>query len=242
MNAIQQNVFTQALSQIPQDLPQPKAILMISAHWMTEGSWITHMSRPKTLHDFYGFPKPLFDVSYPAPGAPALAERIQSLLPEVNLDDESWGLDHGTWSVLRHIYPKANIPIVQLSIDISKPFIDHVEIGKKLSFLRDEGVWIMGSGNIVHNLGRIRWEIGAAAYDWAIEFDEWSKRKLVQRDFDPLINGVFETESGRMSVPTPDHYIPLLYILGASEEKDKLRFVYENIEHGSISMRTMIFE
>lgn len=242
MNAIQQNVFTKSLNQIPQNLPQPKAILVISAHWMTEGSWVTHMSQPKTIHDFYGFPKALFDVSYPAPGQPALAERIHSAMAEVGLDEESWGLDHGTWSVLRHIYPNANIPIVQLSIDISKPFADHVEIGKKLRFLRDEGVWIIGSGNIVHNLGRIKWETGAVPYDWAVEFDRWSKEKLMQRNFDPLINEVFETESGKMSVPTPDHYIPLLYVLGASEEKDQLRFVYENIEHGSISMRTMIFE
>jgi 4,5-DOPA dioxygenase extradiol len=244
MNAIQQNAFTQSLGNISKQFPAPKSILVISAHWMTKGSWVTHMAHPRTIHDFYGFPKELFDVSYPSRGNSALAEQIRSKIqmPEIHLDDKNWGLDHGTWSVIRHIYPKANIPIVQLSIDLAMPFEHHFEIGKKLRFLRDEGVWIVGSGNIVHHLGQIKWESGAVPYDWAVEFDGWVKEKLLQRNFGSLIQEVFNMESGRMSVPTTDHYIPLLYVLGASEEKDSLRFVYEKIEHGSISMRTMIFE
>lgn len=243
MNAVATNSFTQALFQISQKYNKPQSVLMVSAHWMTKGSWVTGMKWPKTIHDFYGFPKELFEVQYPAPGNPELAETICKTLSELNikLDVENWGLDHGTWSVMRHIFPDADIPIVQLSIDLANPFKNHYQIGKALQFLRSQGVWIMGSGNVVHNLQKINWNREANPYEWAIEFDEWLKQKLIDRNDEALISEVFKMESGKLSIPTPDHYIPLLYVLGAKDSQDRLEFVFEGIELGSISMRTMVF-
>lgn len=243
MNAIADNSFTQALSKLQALYPNSKAILCISAHWMTEGSWVTHMEKPKTIHDFYGFPDELFAVQYPAPGCPELAEFMNSkvLNPEAHLDNDMWGLDHGTWSVLRHMFPDANIPVVQLSLDMAQPPEYHYALGTKLKSLRDQGVLIVGSGNIVHNLRKIKWEAQAKPYDWAIEFDEWMKARLLSREIDPMVSEFSKSESGKLSVPTNEHYYPLLYALGASDEKDNLRFEFEGIQNGSISMRTMSF-
>jgi 4,5-DOPA dioxygenase extradiol len=243
MNAIQENAFTQTLGSLAISLPIPEAILCISAHWMTEGSWITHMERPKTIHDFYGFPKPLFDIQYPAPGRPDIADAIQKELtdPQIHLDNEAWGLDHGTWAVLRHMYPEAKIPVMQLSIYMEQPPEYHFKLGQELAKLRDKGILIVGSGNIVHNLPKIRWEENAAPYDWAQEFDEWSKEKLNQRDFNALQKDFLKSEAGRLAVPSMDHYYPLLYILGASNNKDELKFEYEEIQNSSISMRCLSF-
>lgn len=243
MNAIDDNAFTRSLASLAQKLPRPEAVLCVSAHWMSEGSWITHMEKPKTIHDFYGFPKPLFDVQYPAPGRPDIAQAIKKEIidPKIHLDHEAWGLDHGTWGVLKHMYPDANIPVMQLSIYMTQPPEYHFKLGQELAKLRDKGILIVGSGNIVHNLRTIKWEKDAAPYDWAIEFDEWSKEKLLKRDFRALQNDVLNFEAGRLSVPTMDHYYPLLYVLGASSGKDELKFEYEEIQNSSISMRCLSF-
>jgi 4,5-DOPA dioxygenase extradiol len=243
MNALADNRFTRTLVALGEKIPRPKAILCVSAHWMSEGTWITHMPNPKTIHDFYGFPTELFEVKYPAPGSPEIAERIRAIADsqQINLDDELWGIDHGTWSVLRHLYPKADIPVMQLSLYMSKPGQYHYQMGVALRQLRDEGILIVGSGNIVHNLQLLKWDEDARPYEWAIEFDEWAKEKIISRDFRALTEDYRDAQSGRLSVPSLDHYLPLLYCLGASDERDKTRFEYEGIENSSISMRTISF-
>jgi 4,5-DOPA dioxygenase extradiol len=241
MNAIAENAFTKKLSELGNEIAKPKAVLCVSAHWMTEGTWVTAMPKPKTIHDFYGFPKELFDVQYPAPGSREVAELICASVekPAIQSDQEIWGLDHGAWSVLRHMYPQANIPVLQLSIYIEQPAEYHFELGKRLRALREQGVLIVGSGNIVHNLRRIKWEENAEPFDWAVEFDEWVKDKIVQKDYLALVNDATNSNAGKLSIPTPEHWYPLLYALGASDEKDLLRFEYESIENGSISMRCL---
>ncbi|MBI3541865.1 MAG: 4,5-DOPA dioxygenase extradiol [Deltaproteobacteria bacterium] len=241
MYAIEDNAFTRSLSELGAAVGKPRAVLCVSAHWMTEGSWLTHMKSPKTIHDFYGFPKELFDVRYPAPGSPETAELARASVPNpaLQLDDELWGLDHGTWAVLRHMYPEADVPVVQLSIYLAQPAEYHLELGRKLRALRDQGVLIVGSGNIVHNLRTMRWEEGAKPYDWAVEFDAWVKDKLVRRDYEALAREAMASEAGKLSIPTPDHWYPLFYALGASDERDELRFTHESIDNGSISMRCL---
>lgn len=241
MNAIETNDFTLSLSSLGKKIPTPRAIVCISAHWLTEGTWVTHMSHPKTIHDFYGFPKALFDVQYPAPGSPDVAELIMTTLekPKIHADDEIWGIDHGTWSVMRHLYPDASIPTIQLSIYLEQPGEYHYHIGQQLQFLRDHGVLIVGSGNIVHNLPRMTWGDNVKPYDWAIEFDAWIKEKLLERNDQAVITQYMNSEAGKLSVPIPDHYFPLLYVLGAANKDEELAFVYEGIQNGSISMRTM---
>lgn len=243
MNAIENNDFTQTMKKLGEDLPRPQSILMVSAHWMTKGTYVTGMRQPKTIHDFYGFPRALFDVQYPAPGYPELAVAIRHQVddPVVHIDNQEWGLDHGTWSVLRHLYSEAQIPVVQLSLDMSKPAAYHFALGQKLQKLREQGVMIMGSGNIVHNLQEISWQTDAPAYDWALEFDQIAKNKLIQRDFKYLMNDFHATESGKLSVPTMDHYLPLMYVLGAATEKDEMSFPYEGMQNASISMRAVQF-
>ena len=243
MNAIADNSFTKTLNNLGNNLPLPKAIVCVSAHWMTKGTWATSMDNPKTIHDFYGFPKDLFDVQYRAKGSPETAELIQSTVqdPKVRLDAYEWGLDHGTWSVLKHIYPQANIPVVQLSLSIDDPPEYHFKVGEQLRALREQGVLIVGSGNIVHNLRRINWDENAKPFDWALESDEWIKKKIEERDFKALVNDAIKTEAGKLSIPTWDHYYPLLYILGASDSKDKLKFEYEGFQNASISMRALSF-
>lgn len=174
MNAIANNPYTQTLARIGKEIPNPSAILCISAHWMTEGTWVTYMQNPRTIHDFYGFPQALFDIQFPAPGSPAIAELVQKTVKsyDIQLDHELWGFDHGTWSVLRHMYPQNNIPVLQLSMNITKPFQFHYELGQQLRSLREQNILIVGSGNIVHNLRKISWDTHATAFDWAIEFDE----------------------------------------------------------------------
>jgi 4,5-DOPA dioxygenase extradiol len=240
MNAISDNAFTRALTSLGRRLPRPRAILCVSAHWMSEGTWVTGMSNPKTIHDFYGFPKELFEVQYPAPGNLDVAQQVTSVVldPKIQLDREMWGFDHGTWSVLRHMYPEARIPVLQLSVYIKQPPEYHYQIGLQLRALRNQGILIVGSGNIVHNLRFIRWEEGAKPYDWAIEFDEWVKSRLKERDHRALLEEATRcSESGKLSIPTPDHYYPLLYPMGASDDQDELNFEYEEIQNGSISMR-----
>lgn len=243
MNAIEENTFTQSLARLGKTWPKPKAIVSVSAHWVTEGTWVTAMPSPKTIHDFGGFPKALFDVQYPAPGSPEVAALVQKVVQStpVNLDQEVWGLDHGTWSVLKHIYPHANIPVLQMSLDLSQPAEYHFKIGTELSVLRDQGVLILASGNVVHNLRQIKWGGDAHAYEWALEFDEWIRQKLVIRDFSKLMYEFHSSAAGKLSIPTLEHYVPVFYILGASTEQDKLRFVFEGIQNGSISMRSFVW-
>jgi 4,5-DOPA dioxygenase extradiol len=243
MNAIADNNFTKTLGSLGERVQRPTAILVVSAHWMSEGTWVTGMQKPKTIHDFYGFPQALFDVQYPAPGSPETAKLIQAEIqnPKINIDHEMWGLDHGTWSVLKHMYPKADIPVMQLSIYMSQPPEYHVKLGEELRKLREKGVLIVSSGNIVHNLRRIVWDPAAPSYDWAIEFDQWVKEKLEKRDFSAIQNDVMKSEAGKLSVPTPDHWYPLLYTIGASDKNDSMKFEYEEMQNGSISMRCVSF-
>jgi len=240
MNAIDTNPYTKTLNKLGAELPKPKAILVVSAHWITSGTWVTEATKPKTIHDFGGFPQALFDVQYPAPGSPEIAKLVQDSIsnPKVHGDQSQWGLDHGTWSVLRHMYPLADIPVLQLSIDMRQPADYHMNIGQQLSKLRDKGVLILGSGNLVHNLRQIRWEPDSKPFEWAVEFDEWIKNKLVDGDFNSAVKDFHTTTAGKMSVPTLDHYLPLHYILGASDKKDQLKFEYEEMQNGSISMRS----
>lgn len=244
MNAITENDFSKALSNLGKKLERPKAILCVSAHWMTDGTWVTGMEKPKTIHDFYGFPKALFEVQYPARGNPVLARAISSRISqpgEVKFDADQWGYDHGTWSVLKHMYPHADVPVLQLSLNIKKPAQYHFEMGESLRDLRDQGVLIVGSGDVVHNLQTIRWESNAKPFDWAVEFDEWTKEKLIERDFKALVNDYLKSSAGELSVPTPDHYYPMLTVIGASDPSDQVEFVYEEIQNGSISMRTFTY-
>lgn len=243
MNAVEKNKFTDALKTLGTQLIQPKAILVISAHWMTRGSFLTGMEQPKTIHDFYGFPQSLFEIQYPAPGQAQLAKQIQHNLesPKIGIDLNQWGLDHGTWSVLRHIYPQAQIPVIQLSLDMTQSAEYHLEFGKKLSQLRNEGVLILASGNIVHNLRQISWEENAPVVEWAQEFDIWVKAQLENRDFLKIAKEHLASRSGQLCVPTPDHFLPLLYILGASQSDDKISYPFEGFQNGSISMRCVRF-
>ncbi len=239
MNAIEDNHFTQSLTRMGKNMEVPKGILMISAHWQSRGTWVTGMQKPKTIHDFYGFPKALFDVQYPASGEPEMAKRIISQIEneKVKLDDQEWGLDHGTWAILKHIFPKANIPVVQLSLDINKSLREHFELAKELKFLREQGVIIMGSGNIVHNLKEMNRKMMIKPHDWAIEFDEWTKRMLIDGNYGALVDNPLESKAGKLSIPTLEHYIPLLYVLGAADQSDQLSFDFEEIHNASLSMR-----
>ena len=239
MNAIEDNEYSLAWRRLGKDLPRPGAILCISAHWETRGTRVTAMDRPRTIHDFWGFPDGLYKVQYPAPGSPALARHVQAAIGRhaVALDTE-WGLDHGTWSVLSRMCPAADIPVVQRGIDHGRKGDHYYQIGKKLSALREQGVMIVGSGNIVHNLGMM--EFSDQGYDWAIEFDALVKRLIESGDDTSLIDYEALPRS-YMPIPTPEHWVPLLYVLGARDRGEKVRFIAEKVTLGSISMRCVIF-
>jgi 4,5-DOPA dioxygenase extradiol len=238
MNALQINDYTKAWAHIGTEIPRPKAVLSISAHWYIPQTAVTAMSAPRTIHDFGGFPQDLYNVKYPAPGDPALANRIRALLSPHSVDlDEQWGLDHGTWSVLCHIYPKADVPVVQLSIDLTKSAAFHYEIGKMLAPLREEGFLIIGSGNLVHNLRAYVWSRRLAEpFDWAVRFEERVQELLLAADDNPLINYRTLGNDAMLSIPTPDHYLPLLYVIACRKEGEKLSFPVKGIDGGSISM------
>ena len=238
LNANEENEFTRTWKKIGKVLPFPKLILCISAHWLREGTAVTAMLRPKTIHDFYGFPPKLYALQYPAAGSPEQALRIQKLVKTVPVElDQEWGLDHGSWSVLRHIYPKATIPVVQLSLDYQLSLQKALEIGKELSILRSKGVLILGSGNLVHNLMVV--DPGAKPFDWAVKFDQMVKDNLVSKKYDDLVNYT-KHPSSRMAHPTNDHYLPLLYVIGAAF-REVPQFFNEKIVYGSISMRGIAF-
>lgn len=239
MNAIEDNEYSRAWKEIGNDLPRPRAILSISAHWLTRGTSVTAMEKPRTIHDFGGFPQKLFEQQYPAPGSPELSLRIRELITKTELGlDESWGLDHGTWSVLLPMFPAADIPVVQFSIDYHQAPRYHYELGQQLSQLRDEGVLIFGSGNIVHNLRQLRFD--GQVYSWATEFDELIAEALRKRN-DSVIVDYTLLRGARESVPTPDHYYPLLYVLGAAAADEPVQFFTESLALGATSMRSVKF-
>jgi 4,5-DOPA dioxygenase extradiol len=221
MNALELNRFSRAWRDFGQRMPRPRAVLVVSAHWYVNVTAVTAMPQPRTIHDFYGFPRALFDVQYPAPGDPQLAEEIAELVKptHVGLDPDSWGIDHGTWSVLVHVFPQAQIPVVQLSIDMRKSFREHVELGAQLARLRERGVLILGSGNIVHNLRAVQWNAPDSGFDWAHRFDAAARAVLIERPAD--IEALAEHPDFELAVPTPDHFIPLLYFAGLARGADR---------------------
>jgi 4,5-DOPA dioxygenase extradiol len=241
MNAIEESIYSAAWREAADSIPRPKAILCISAHWETEGTYITSMDQPKTIHDFYGFPEELFQVQYPAPGSRSLAERVRSLVSStaVRLDDGySWGLDHGAWSVLRRMYPKADIPTVQLSLDRTQHPSFHYDLGAELAALRSEGVLIIGSGNIVHNLRLLQWD-AREPHSWAAEFDQKAAELILAGQHDRLVAYPALGEAARLSIPTNEHYLPLLYILALQQPGEPVSFFAEGVPLGSISMRSV---
>ncbi|MCP2039414.1 4,5-DOPA dioxygenase extradiol [Chryseobacterium sp. HSC-36S06] len=243
MNAIEENQFVRGFRNISREIPKPNAILCISAHWFTNGTFVTAMQNPKTIHDFYGFPKELFEVNYPAPGSPELArETAELLLPEIVEEDHSWGLDHGAWSVIKHLYPNAEIPVIQLSIDYTKPPEYHFDLAKRLQKLRKKGILIIGSGNIVHNLRMVDWKnintVGAG-WDWAVEAREKTNNWLLDGNFRNLIDYQNQGIALQTAVPSPDHYLPLIYSLGLKENSDQLSLFNDELIGGSLSMTSV---
>jgi 4,5-DOPA dioxygenase extradiol len=240
MLTLSANPYTEAWAAIGRALPEPKAVLAISAHWYIRQSATTVAANPATIHDFGGFPKELFAVEYPAPGSPELAGRVQSLLsPAVVRADEDWGLDHGTWTVLRHVFPKADVPIVQLSIDRTQPPQFHFDLGQRLMPLREEGVLIVGSGNIVHNLAQYDWGGEAAPIDWAVRFDQYVQESLASGEAGSLIDYPRLGQDARLSIPTPDHYLPFLYVLGLRQKGEAASYPVEGFDGGTMSMRAV---
>jgi 4,5-DOPA dioxygenase extradiol len=242
MNALARNPYTEAWAAIGASLPRPRAILAISAHWYVPGAAVTISTSPRTIHDFGGFPKELYQVQYPAPGDPELARRVRQLLAPVEVAlDERWGLDHGTWSVLCHVYPQADIPVVQLSIDETKPPEFHYEVGRRLAPLREEGVLLAGSGNLVHNLHAYGWGRRIVEpYDWAVRFEAQVRDRLLAGEHRPLVDYEHLGPDAMLSIPTPDHYLPLLYTLGARQAGEPVSFPVEGVDGGSVSMLTVL--
>jgi 4,5-DOPA dioxygenase extradiol len=238
MNAVMNNSYTEDWRLLGKQTPKPKAILSISAHWFVPETGVTISTAPRTIHDFGGFPRELYQVQYPAPGDPELALRVKTLLEplQVNLNN-LWGLDHGTWSVLRHVYPAADVPVVQLSIDETQPSSFHFEIGRRLAPLRDEGILIVGSGNLVHNLHTYAWgRHEPDPYDWAIRFDNEAKGMMLAGEYKPLIHYETLGPEASLSIPTPDHYLPLLYVIATRQQGEVITFPIEGVDGGSISM------
>ncbi len=236
MNAIEDNEFSLAWQEAAKEIPKPEAILCISAHWETHATQVTAMETPRTIHDFYGFSRPLFEKQYHAPGSPGLAQRVIDLLGPARVKpDHSWGLDHGTWSVLCRMYPQADVPVVQLSLDRSIDAAGHYELGRALMQLRREGVLILGSGNIVHNLRLVVWE--DTAFDWAVDYDARVAQWILEYDHDPIIHYERYGQTAMLSVNSAEHYLPLLYVLGISGKDEPVSFFAEKLWGGSLSMR-----
>jgi len=239
MNAIEDNEFSRHWAELGQEMPKPKAIICVSAHWFTRGTFVTAMEQPKTIHDFGGFPQALFDVQYPAPGSPKLAQEAAKMIQNTNVGlDKDWGLDHGTWSVLRKIYPNADVPVIQLSIDYTKPAKYHYDLSRQLLALRKKGVLIVGSGNMVHNLGMLSWQ-NSNGYDWAIEANNTFKQLIEKGDHGALIQYEKLGNAAKLSIPSPDHYLPLLYALALKEKNEKVSFFNDKTVMGAISMTSV---
>jgi 4,5-DOPA dioxygenase extradiol len=243
MNGIEDNPFSQRWKQLAADIPKPAAVLVISAHWFTRGTRITAMPFPQTIHDFGGFPQALFEVQYPAPGSPELASEIsESVKATQVVPDHDWGLDHGAWTVVRHMYPDANIPVLQLSIDYSRPPSFHYELAKELMHLRKKGVLIMGSGNMVHNLRMLAWDkldMPEYGFDWALELNNKFKKLIEAGDFNPLIHYETLGPEARLAIPTPEHYLPLLYTLGLKRPREEASFFNDKAVGGSLTMTSV---
>ncbi len=245
MNAIEENEFTQRWKKMADDIQTPKAILCISAHWLTKGTYITAMESPKTIHDFGGFPPELYAVQYPAKGMPSLAKETSEIITETVVHaDFDWGLDHGTWSVVKNMYPNADIPVVQLSIDYHQAAQFHFDLGKQLYELRRKGVLIIGSGNMVHNLGMVDWaRLNDANYgfDWAVEMNQVFKQKIEENDSKALIQYEKLNKAAKLAIPTPDHYYPLMYTLGLRDKRDEVTFFNDKAVGGSLTMTSVKF-
>jgi 4,5-DOPA dioxygenase extradiol len=243
MNGIEDTEFSRRWTSMAMEIPVPKAVLVVSAHWFTKGTKITAMDFPKTIHDFGGFPQELFDVQYPAPGHPALAKETSELLHSAHVElDHDWGLDHGTWTIVRHMYPKADIPVLQLSIDYTKGPQYHYELGKELQVLRKKGVLIIGSGNMVHNLRMVAWDklnAGEYGFDWAKSMNEKFKSLNLEGDHKPLINYSSLGQDALLAIPTPEHYLPLMYSLGAKTFRDAITFFNDKAVGGSLTMTSV---
>ena len=243
MNAIEENEFVQGFRITASALPKPRAILCVSAHWETRGTFVTAMPNPPTIHDFGGFPKALFDVQYPAPGSPTLARETKALVrkTEVGLDDK-WGLDHGAWSVIKHLYPKADVPVIQMSLDHYQTPEYHYELARELSSLRRKGILIIGSGNMVHNLGMVAWDkLNAVdyAYDWAREASEKMNRFILEGDHQSLVKFRSQGKAFDLAIPTPEHFLPLLYTLALKDEKDEVSLFNDKAVAGSLTMTSV---
>jgi len=243
INVIQENSFTKSLAQLGKSLPKPEAIMVISAHWLTDGTYVTCMAKPRTIHDFYGFPEELYRINYSSPGAPGHARAVTQLIKGVQCDT-NWGLDHASWGILKHMYPKANIPVFEMSLDYSfndwdpKPLRHHYRLGSQLSELRSKGIMIIGSGNIVHNLRLINFErMDAKPFDWAVEFDQRVKQNLIERRHEELLNCESMGEAAPYAVPTLDHYLPMVYVISLQAKGEHITFTYEGFQNASISMR-----
>ncbi len=242
MNAITDNRYSQSWKSIGEQLPVPNAVLCISAHWLTKGTFVTMAEQPKTLHDFGGFPKELFAVQYPATGTPDYARRLISSIKSITVqEDFAWGLDHGAWSILKNMYPNANIPVFQMSIDATKPPLYHFNLAKELFELRNQGVLILASGNIVHNLGILSWDGKIKAFDWALEFDAFVKNNIIDNNPLALIDYQKLGKLATLAHPTNEHYLPLLYALGLRDNTDTVQFFNEDMDLGSLSMRSVVF-
>jgi 4,5-DOPA dioxygenase extradiol len=243
MNAIEENEFTRGWREIAKTLPRPNAILCVSAHWETRGSLVTVMDKPRTIHDFGGFPQELFNVQYPAPGNPELANETKSIIKDQKIGlDEQWGLDHGCWSVLSRMFPAADVPVVQLSLDYSKPAQYHYDLAKELAPLRTKGILIIGSGNIVHNLRMVAWDKmnePGYGFDWAIEANEKMKKFILSGDHKSLINYAAQGKDFELAIPTPEHFLPLLYALALKEEKEKIELFNDKAVMGSLTMTSL---
>jgi 4,5-DOPA dioxygenase extradiol len=238
MNALSDNAYTRGWQRFGVETARPKAVLAISAHWFVPGTGVTVSTAPRTIHDFGGFPVALYQVRYPAPGDPELARRVQELLAPLPVElDTAWGLDHGTWAVLRHVYPEADVPVVQLSIDARQPAGIHYELGQRLAVLREEGILIAGSGNLVHNLRAYAWgEEKVEAYDWAVRFEREARQMMAAGEDGALIQYERLGRDAMLSIPTPEHYLPLLYVLGTRRAGERVEFPVEGVDGGSISM------
>jgi 4,5-DOPA dioxygenase extradiol len=244
MNAIEENEFVDGWREVGKSIPRPTGILCISAHWETKGTFVTAMEKPRTIHDFGGFPKALYDVQYPAPGSPSLAKKTQSIIKKTEVaPDDKWGLDHGCWSVIKHLYPEADVPVIQLSLDHYQTSQYHYDIAKELAPLRSEGVLIVGSGNIVHNLGMVAWDklnSGDFSFDWALEAREKMKEFILDNDHKSLIDYKSQGRPFLLSIPTPEHFLPLLYALALKEDNDKVILFNNKSVAGSLAMTSVI--
>ncbi len=242
MNAIENNQFTRVWEELGKTMQRPEAILSVSAHWFTPGKYVMDASEPKTIYDMYGFPEELYKIVYPAKGSPYFAHLTKDKIGEEVTIDNSWGYDHGTWSVLHRMYPEADIPVFQLSVDRNATLAQHYEIGRKLRELRDQGVMIFGSGNVVHNLGRVNWDIEEGGYSWAEEFDAYIKKNILERKDDNVINYQNAGPSSSLAFTILDHYAPLLYVLGAADKKEEIKVFNDECVLGSLSMTGYLFE